>query len=133
MSASDIVRAWEDAFVSNDQAKMKELSSDDFVDHFPPPGMPSSIDGAIAFRGVIAEGFPDMSQTLDEVIEQGDTVASRWTSVATHTGEFMGIPATNKPIEVRGMSFYKVRDEKVAETWTMVDFAGLMEQIGAGG
>jgi steroid delta-isomerase-like uncharacterized protein len=133
MSASDVVRAWEDAFEANDQARLKELSTDDYVDHWPPPDVPSSIDGAIAFRQLIAAGFPDMSQTLDEVIEQGDTVASRWSSTAKHTGEFMGIPATNKKVEVKGISFYKVRDDKVAETWNMVDFAGLMEQLSASG
>lgn len=129
MSASDAVRAFEDAFEANDADTMKATATDDYVDHTVPEGIPSDIEGAVLFRGMIASAFPNMKQMIDEVIEQGDTAASRWHAVATHEGEWFGVAATGKQVEVAGMSFYKIRDGKVAEIWNLFDQAGLMEQI----
>ena len=131
MSNADAVRAFEDAFAGNDVEGLKSTAADGYVDHWPLPGMASDLDATIAFRAVIATAFPDMQQTIDEVIEQGDTAASRWHVTGTHKGEFLGVPASNNKIEMNGLSFYKVRDGKVAEIWNMADIATLMEQIGA--
>ncbi len=130
MSASDAVRAFEQAFNDNDAEAMRSAAADGYVDRWPMPDVGAGIDGAIAFRAMIATAFPDMEQTLDEVIDQGETAASRWHVVATHKGEFFGVPASGKKVEMNGMSFYKVRDGKVAEIWNLPDIAGLMEQIG---
>ena len=78
MSASDAVRAFEQAFNDNDAEAMRSAAADGYVDRWPMPDVGADIDGAIAFRAMIATAFPDMEQTLDEVIDQGGTAASRW-------------------------------------------------------
>lgn len=49
---------------------------------------------------------------------------------ATHSGEFMGIAATGKRVEIRYMDFWKVRDGKIVDNWVMVDFPHAMRQLG---
>ena len=49
---------------------------------------------------------------------------------ATHSGDFMGIPASGKRIEIRYMDFWKVVDKKIVDNWVMVDFPHVMAQLG---
>ena len=41
-----------------------------------------------------------------------------------------GIAPTGKRVEIRYMDFWKVVDGKIADNWVMVDFAGVMAQLG---
>src|SRR5439155_2517055 len=58
----------------------------------PPPG-PAGTRRAIEMARV---GFPDGRIEVHEVFGEGDRVAVRFTIGGTHTGDFMGIPATGK-------------------------------------
>ena len=49
---------------------------------------------------------------------------------ATHTGEFLGIKATGKRVEIRYMDFWKVVDGKIVDNWVNVDFAHVAAQLG---
>lgn len=54
-----------------------------------------------------------------------------WPSIyATHGGEFLGLPATGKPVEIRVMDFYHRRGEKLDENWIFIDFPHLFLQLG---
>ena len=49
---------------------------------------------------------------------------------ATHSGEFMGIAATGKRVEIRYMDFWKVQQGKIVDNWVMVDFPHILAQLG---
>lgn len=54
-----------------------------------------------------------------------------WPSIhATHGGEFLGLPATGKPVEIRVMDFYHRRGGKLDENWIFIDFPHLFLQLG---
>jgi predicted ester cyclase len=76
-------------------------------------------------------GFPDVVSTIEDLIAEGDKVAARWRSRATHQGDYMGIAPTGKDVEFTGISFYRIEGDKIAESWTAEDQLGLMRQIGA--
>ena len=76
-------------------------------------------------------GFPDVVSTIKDLIAEGDKVVARWTSHATHQGEYMGIPPTGKEVEFTGISLYRVEGGKIAESWDVEDGLGLMRQLGA--
>lgn len=64
------------------------------------------------------------------MIAEGEKVVVRYTVEGTHTQNFMGIPATNTPIRMTGMSMYRMIDGKLAEGWVQYDQLGLMQQLG---
>ncbi len=64
-------------------------------------------------------------------IAEGEWMAAFGRQEATHTGEFMGIPATGKRLQIRYMDFWKVVDGKIADNWVMVDVVDVMRQLGA--
>ena len=76
-------------------------------------------------------GFPDVANTVEDLIAEGDKVVARWRSRATHQGEYMGIPPTGKEVEVTGITLYRIEGGKIAESWNVEDKFGLLRQIGA--
>ena len=60
----------------------------------------------------------------------GEWAAAFCRQEATHSGEFLGIKATGKRIEIRYMDFWKVVDGKIVDNWVNVDFAHVAAQLG---
>jgi predicted ester cyclase len=83
--------------------------------------------GAANFR----RGFPDVISTIEDLIAEGDKVVARWRSRATHQGDYMGIAPTGNEVEFTGISFYRIEEGKIAQSWSVEDQFGLMQQIGA--
>ena len=55
---------------------------------------------------------------------------SRGTWTGTHKGEFMGIAATGKKVEVQEVHIARMVGGKMAEHWESVDQLGMMRQLG---
>jgi predicted ester cyclase len=53
----------------------------------------------------------------------------RWSG--THRGEFFGIPATHRVVQVWGMVIDRFEGEKVTSTRILMDRFGLLQQLGA--
>jgi len=75
-------------------------------------------------------GFPDFHFTADDMIAEGDLIATRWTLTGTHTGEFMGIPPTNKQMVVTGIAIARMVNGKHQRIWEDFDRLGMMQQLG---
>jgi predicted ester cyclase len=69
-----------------------ELCSPEFVNHSAPPGVPSNCEGVKLVTAMFRQAFPDSYFTVEEMVAEGDKVATRKTFHGTHQGEFMGIP-----------------------------------------
>ena len=64
------------------------------------------------------------------MLSRDGVVMIEWTVTATHEGEFNGIPATNREIELRGMSKTSIRDGEIVEDRVYHDFHAFLEQLG---
>src|ERR671916_2078352 len=68
---------------------------------------------------------------IDEArIAEGEWMAAFGRQEATHSGDFMGIAPTGRRVEIRYMDFWKVKNGKIIDNWVMVDFPGVMRQLG---
>ncbi len=68
---------------------------------------------------------------IDEArLYMGEWAAAFGRQEATHRGDFMGVPATGKRVEIRYMDFWKVVDGKIVDNWVMVDFPHVLAQLG---
>jgi steroid delta-isomerase-like uncharacterized protein len=80
------------------------------------------IQGIDSFRELIAmlhAAFSDFQITEEDMVVEGDTVATRWTASGTHRGEFMGTGPSGKPFQFTGTAFYRIADGKIVEAWSV--------------
>ena len=76
------------------------------------------------------QAFPDLRWTIVDTIADKDKVVAYWSFSATHKGNFMGVPATNKQVSVEGITIHHVADGKIMDSYTNWDALGLMKQLG---
>ncbi|WP_238574875.1 ester cyclase [Streptomyces inhibens] len=60
----------------------------------------------------------------------GDRVVGRFVCRGTHTGPFLGIPATGRSIEMRSIDIWRVADGMFAEHWDELNTLELFQQLG---
>lgn len=114
---------------AGDVELLDEIVAADYVQHN--PGAPKGRDGLKSYFASIIKAFPDGNATVEDVITDGETLVGRFKHIGTHTGEFMGIAATNHPVEIRTIDIWRVRDNKLAEHWGETNALDLMKQLGA--
>jgi steroid delta-isomerase-like uncharacterized protein len=108
-----------------------ELLADNFVEHEEFPGIPPTRDGVKQTFAMFYSAFPDIHFRVDAMVAEGDVVAARVTVTGTHEGEFMGIPATGRSVEVDAMDFVSFRDGRGTAHWGLSDMVSLLQQLGA--
>ena len=67
--------------------------------------------------------------TIEDILAEGDRVVVRAKMSGTHQGDFMGIPATGKRIDVPFADFVRFEGGKVVEHWGATDTGAMMEQL----
>jgi predicted ester cyclase len=65
------------------------------------------------------------------MVAEDDRVGMLWRLTGTHRGNFLGIPATGKKIDIYEIGFFRVSDGRITDGWFMADEAGLLKQLGA--
>lgn len=79
------------------------------------------------------EGFPDRAGSghYIRISDGAYAVTGGWPSViGTHTGTWLGMPATGKPIRMRVMDFYRTADNLIVENWVPIDIIDMARQMG---
>ena len=129
----DLARRFYDEVVSAGKVEaIDELCAQDFVDHEEGlPGTPDGIEGVRAFVGIMRGAFPDLKASVEDVLEDGDKLAVRVRFTGTHDGDFAGIPASGRKIDMVTIDIVRVVDGKAVEHWGVTDNMALMQQIGA--
>ncbi|MCO5185974.1 MAG: ester cyclase [Anaerolineae bacterium] len=76
--------------------------------------------------------FPDLRFEVEDMIAEGDKVVTRYALIATHRGEFMGIPATGKPVHLAAIWIHRLENGRIVEgqRWGAWDRLALLEQLG---
>lgn len=107
------------------------LVADDFVERDEIPGLPPTKDGMLDYFRMLLAAFPDMHLEVEDLIASEDKTVARVTATATHQGEFMGIPATDKRAEMQLIDIMRFdNDGLVCEHWGVADMLSLMQQLG---
>lgn len=107
-----------------------EVFSDDFIRHAP-DGTTKDKAAYKQSMGGLTIALPDNWSRLDDVVAEGDRVAFRFAWGGTHKGPMMGIPPTNKKIEMQEAYFARFESGKIAEYINFMDTLSLMQQLGA--
>jgi steroid delta-isomerase-like uncharacterized protein len=121
-------RIFQQIVVEGNLDLVDELLHENYVEH------PEDVPGRQAWKDRIAmfrRAFPDLSVTIDEMVVDGDRVATRTTIRGTHKEDLMGIPTTGRAVEVTGVDITHLRDGQAVERWGGIDMFGLLHQLGA--
>ena len=126
-----LARRFIERFSQQDLDVFDELLAPDFVDLTPAPGAEPTREG---WKQNVSMGewtaMPDLHFEIVEQIAEGDRVVNRLAVRGTHTGEFMGIPATGKEVTADNVTIFRIAGGKIIERWTIFDALGVMMQLG---
>jgi predicted ester cyclase len=81
-------------------------------------------------RAASTGAFSGMHLTIHDVVAAERKVAVRFTNSGTHTGPFLGAPATGNHAEWLGIAIYTVTDGKITDAWFSEDILGMLLQLG---
>lgn len=92
----------------------------------------SSINSREELKNVIREliqAFPDFHVTADDVVEEGNKVATRWTVRATHLKPYKDIPAHSKKIVVEGIHIDLIAGELIQKRWSCNNYSEVFANL----
>lgn len=128
----DVVRRTVEATWNQDYSVLDELCAPEFINHdVMVEGDIIGAEGMKQYFGEMHKAFSDTSYTINDIIAENDRVVIRGTARGKHTGEFNGIPASNKSFEVNDAIEFKLKDGKLVESWAIPDGLSMMQQLGA--
>jgi predicted ester cyclase len=122
-------RVLEEIFPANDVEALRDVVSEDFVNHEAPPGTPPGLGSITMFMGMLNKAFSHQRWEIHDVLADGDKVVIRCTHSGVHTGDFFGVPATGRSFAYKQMHIIRVQDGKGTEHWAVRDDASLMRQL----
>lgn len=89
----------------------------------------------VAVRAPVWAALPDVRWTMEEMVAEGEAVASFWTVEGTHLGEFahpaLGhAPASGKPVRSTYMVIHRIAHGQIVEARDVSDRLTLLRQLG---
>jgi len=127
----ELVHQMYDALNSQDLDAHHSFWTEDMIWHGP-PGF-GDIHGIEGFKHEVLSPFystfPDYHVVNEIEVADDNWVAATGILTGTPQDEWMGVPASGKPIVMRFSDFWRVENGKLAENWVMVDNIGVMGQL----
>jgi len=108
-----------------------EIVTDDSVGHSEAADV-ATIPAFKHFHGEFLTAFPDIKVHIEDTISEGDNAVVRWRAEGTHAGDWRGAAPTNRRIQIRGMTWFRYENGKLAEAWDSWSPAALMLQLREG-
>jgi predicted ester cyclase len=126
-----IRRLVEEIINKGDFAAIDEVYDAHFVNHDALPGAPIGLEGVRQQVMTFRSAFPDCQETIDAITAKGDKVIVRSTVQGTHTGCWMGIAPTGRPIRAMRINILRTDGGKIVEQWGNSGDGDVLRQLGA--
>ena len=121
---------WDDIVNKRQLEKFNDSNfTTDVVMHMSPTDI-VGIDTAKAYYSQYLTGFSDIVFTIKDVFGQDEKLVKHWNFKGKHTGNFFGIPATGKTVNIDGVTLVRMAGGKIAEERDFLDNLDLMTQLG---
>ena len=126
---ADLARRWfKEVWVSGGERTVNELMAKDIVGYMEGADI-HGLDEFLAQRTLLLQTFPDLAIVAEDVIEQGAKVAVRWHVNATHKGDGLGIPATNRQVSFRGITWLEFSEGRIVLGWDSWNLGALLQSL----
>jgi steroid delta-isomerase-like uncharacterized protein len=127
----DVVRTFFTIYETCDYSLARHCMAEDYVDHSLP--QVNCLDDAIAILQSTHRSLSAIRVVIEDLIAEGDRVVFRGRFQATHSGTFLGFPATGTRIEFEAIEIFKVQAGKIVESWGYWPSGDIVKQIQSAG
>jgi predicted ester cyclase len=124
-------RIFDEGFAVGDDTIVDEVCSPDLVEHqFGTAGTgPEAIAQVKAAIRDVHRAVPDISFTIEDAVESGDTIWVRVRARGTATGPFFGAPS-GRPVDFTVIDVARVTRGRITEHWGVPDRFAMLAQTG---
>ncbi|MFT6802903.1 MAG: steroid delta-isomerase-like uncharacterized protein [Salibacteraceae bacterium] len=121
---------WDDIVNNSNIDRINETSFDKDITLICTPEDIVGIGAFKAYYNNYLTGFSNVSFTIVDAFGQGNKIVKHWNFKGTHTGDFFGISATGKIVDIAGVTLVKMKDGKIAQEQDFLDNLEFMQQLG---
>ena len=137
MSAEEnkaIMRRFWDVWEEGNIDLLDELLAPVYINHtLATPDLPPGPEGVKEVVSMFRSGMPDLRVVIEDMIAEGDKVATHYALEGTHRGELFGVPPTGQRLSIKSITVERVSEGKILEHWRVTDELGMMRQLGVFG
>jgi len=84
----------------------------------------ADLRGAVAIDGIAVDHI-----CVQPADSEGINIAVRWAAAGKHTGDYLGLAATGRPVYLLGSTHWRIENDRVAMEWTVFDGLGVLSQL----
>ena len=111
---------------------LDDLLAPEYVNHtLATPDLPSGPEGVKEVVSMFRSGVPDLRVVIEDMIAEGDRVATRYALEGTHGGDLFGVAPTGRHLTIKSMTVERLSGGKIVEHWRVTDELDMMRQLGA--
>lgn len=126
-----VMRAWEEGFNQGNLDVLNEVFDESYVEQTPygtiEQGGFKRVKQAYDWMRSV---FGNIHFEVEQMMAEGDFVFSRAMATGTHEGEFMGVPATGRPVRFAAVVVSRIANGKHVQDWSFIDTIAILRQIG---
>jgi predicted ester cyclase len=109
---------------TGDLSEIENLYTPDFIGHFPSGSRLGDLKGQSGVRDAIERvrrAFSDWTETVEDIIIEGDKAVTRYVSTGVFEGAYFDLPPTGERVRFTEISILRVENGRVAEQWCLND------------
>jgi len=133
MSAEEskaIMRRFWDVWEQGNVEFLDELLAPEYINHtLAAPDLPPGPEGVKEVVSMFHSAMPDLRVVVEDMIAEGDKVATRYALEGTHEGELFGAAPTGKQLSIKSITLERVSEGKIIEHWRVTDELDMMRQL----
>ena len=124
------VTLWYEAFTKKDAALLDKILHETWVDIPSPPGTAPGPEGVKPLFARLITTFPDLTLTIEDILQDGNKVVVRARMAGTQKEAFMDFPSKNRRIDIQVVDIHEFKDGKIVRTWHTEDWMSGLRQLG---
>ena len=123
-------RVWDTAINGRNIEIINLDNFDENVKTITADGDVKGIEAFKAYYNNYITGFSDAEFNIVDAFGQGDKLVKHWSFKGTHDGDFFGIPATGKKVDLIGTTLVLMKDGKILQEQDFFDNYSFLTQLG---
>ena len=124
-------RFYEEVLNTGDVTDVASFIAPDCVEVYDNVRYPLGLEGAKEHVLGVRRTYADLHVTIEQQIGEGEWVVSVVTMRGTHSGEWLGIAPTGKPVQITAVNVDRVVDGRIVEHGGAANLLGPLLEIGA--